>query len=501
MTNSAPQGANRVLRGQGITNAERRLNKLAGHSFLSLWSYPGLFRDHGPAKRGGDGAEICDLLVLFGNDVLIFSDKDCAFPDTGNLDHDWARWYRRAVRDSAKQLAGAKRWIEEHPDRVFLDPRCTQVFPLELPGDDARFHLIVVAHGAAERCRGALGGSGSLMLHPSIVGGQHLLPREQGGWPFAVGVVEPLNGFVHVIDDTTMDILLGTLDTVSDFVNYLNKKEALISSGRLISAAGEEELLAYYLAHMDEDGAHGFAIPSDVNGISLLEGLWDRFRISPERKAQLAADAVSYAWDDLIEVFNTHILDDTQYYRTPGSMADQERILRCLAAESRLGRRFLAKRLREVLEVSRSQFRTARVLLPARASGPYYVFLALGRPSASDYDEYREARRGLLGAYCQAVKVLFPEALDIVGIATEPLTDIDAERSEDALYLDARDWSEASQAEAEALKNDLHLLEDTKEFAGTEREYPIAIPQLKGRHRNLPCPCGSGKKYKFCHGK
>jgi hypothetical protein len=28
---------------------------------------------------------------------------------------------------------------------------------------------------------------------------------------------------------------------------------------------------------------------------------------------------------------------------------------------------------------------------------------------------------------------------------------------------------------------------------------PIA-EQVKGNQRNLPCPCGSGRKYKKCHG-
>ena len=65
--------------------------------------------------------------------------------------------------------------------------------------------------------------------------------------PLAIGEIDPLKGFVHVLDDTTLGILLGTLDTVTDFVDYLTKKERLITGGRLIAAAGEEELLAYYL--------------------------------------------------------------------------------------------------------------------------------------------------------------------------------------------------------------------------------------------------------------
>lgn len=38
------------------------------------------------------------------------------------------------------------------------------------------------------------------------------------------------------------------------------------------------------------------------------------------------------------------------------------------------------------------------------------------------------------------------------------------------------------------------------QFQGTEKkqERPHKIPKIR---RNEPCPCGSGKKYKFCHGR
>jgi hypothetical protein len=72
-----------VEKQEGTTAAERFLARLCSKSFLSLWSYPGVYRDQG--KRGpGDGKEICDLLVVFGDDIVVFSDKDCHFPASGN---------------------------------------------------------------------------------------------------------------------------------------------------------------------------------------------------------------------------------------------------------------------------------------------------------------------------------------------------------------------------------------------------------------------------------
>jgi preprotein translocase subunit SecA len=34
---------------------------------------------------------------------------------------------------------------------------------------------------------------------------------------------------------------------------------------------------------------------------------------------------------------------------------------------------------------------------------------------------------------------------------------------------------------------------------GEEKRKPIRVAKTPGR--NDPCPCGSGKKYKYCHGK
>src|SRR4051812_34436003 len=98
------------VRSDGVTTAERYLKRLCDRSFLSLWSYPGLYRDQGGGGGKGDGKELCDLLVVFENYIIIFSDKDCAFPDSGDLERDWCRWYRRAVEHSAKQVWGAERW-------------------------------------------------------------------------------------------------------------------------------------------------------------------------------------------------------------------------------------------------------------------------------------------------------------------------------------------------------------------------------------------------------
>jgi hypothetical protein len=125
----AASSSSKFVQSDGVNASERYLSKLAKRSFLSLWSYSGIYRDQGKKGKNSDGKEICDLLVVFGDHLIIFSDKDCEFPNTGDLDLDWSRWYRRAIEKSANQIWGAERWLLDYPNRVYLDRACSIFFP------------------------------------------------------------------------------------------------------------------------------------------------------------------------------------------------------------------------------------------------------------------------------------------------------------------------------------------------------------------------------------
>jgi hypothetical protein len=105
--------------------------------------------------------------VVFGDDVILFSDKSCAYPNSGRADLDWKRWKSRAVDESVRQLRRAARWLSEHPTEVYLDAKCTKSFPLSI-NPTGRFHQIVVAKEAGS---GPPQGTirGSLKIHAPIV--------------------------------------------------------------------------------------------------------------------------------------------------------------------------------------------------------------------------------------------------------------------------------------------------------------------------------------------
>jgi hypothetical protein len=183
-----------IEQSKGTTDSERYLAQLAEQSFLNLWSYPNVFNDKKP-YRNGDGQEICDLLVVCGDHVLIFSCKSIAWPGGDDVDLAWRRWSKRAIRDSAKQIRGAQRWLTNFPDRVFVDPKCTQRLPLQLPREDRRkVHGIVVALGAGAACKEYFKSQyGSFIIAPQLQGDAHFEGSHLR--PFTVGDVEPTGSF------------------------------------------------------------------------------------------------------------------------------------------------------------------------------------------------------------------------------------------------------------------------------------------------------------------
>lgn len=526
-----PHRAVPIERQQGTTSAERYLARLCEKSFLSLWSYPGVYRNQGN-KNGGDGKELADLLVVFDRDVLIFSDKDCKFPDSGKLDCDWGRWFRAAVQKSAEQVWGAERWVRRYPNRLYLDRKCTRQFPVVLPAaNDIRIHRIVVAHNAAKRCAEILGGSGSLMLFPALKGAAHFNgppPVIEGpdgeGWiadwkkrstsegkvmPFTIGDIDPAKGFVHVFDDTSLEVVMSTLDTIADFVKYLTLKEDFIRSGRLFYAAGEDDLLAHYLQNRNGDGKPSFFVPpNEGDSVILVEGEWEKLKNSPEWLSRTKANRVSYLWDFLIERFSGHIRDGTSLAYPDFAFGDQEVAVRALAKENRFHRRMLGYALNTFLSKPSKGFLTARVVKPVGRGSPHYIFLTVRPDGTESRETYREHRRAIMSMYALAAKKRFSEVKSVVVIATEP-QDFREFSSHDVCIAELdRDLTAEEVAMAQEIESKCGFLTKIGEpFHAKAFEYPPDQANKptenrpvnkSGSLRNQSCPCGSGRKFKHC---
>jgi len=457
----------------GFSDSEKYLAQLCEETFLSLWSHPNLFRAR--------NKELADLIVIFGNDVLIFSDKCCRFP-TGELKLAWQRWYRRAVRSSAKQLRRAAAWVRKHPGQIFLDARCEVAFPLPFPSRP-RLHLIAVAVGAAEACRREHGGSGSLIVSSDI-----------SEVPFHTCDLDPGADFVHVLDDVALDCLIRELDTVSDFLAYLSAREAFIRSGRFFGASGEEDLVGCYLSRVDDDGNHAFVFGGDERVI-LGEGFYSRLVGSDEYARRKEADEISYLWDGLIEHVAQNAMAGALVVGAEQPLAAHEEGLRIMAAEPRVARRGLAKCVRTVGTYRLDQTMFAR-FIEGDADRPGYLLMRLNN-EVEDYDVYRRTRLNMLEAYTLVTKDRHRDTREIVSIGFDRLDSDD--QSVDMLYTEFPEWTPAQSAHAEQLRRKLGWKDRSqlRRVAARESEYPEQRRRRKVG-RNEPCPCGSGIKYKKC---
>jgi hypothetical protein len=136
-----------------------------------------------------------------------------------------------------------------------------------------------------------------------------------------------------------------------------------------------------------------------------------------------------------------------------------------------------------LLEKTPPTFKGVRVVAPSKIGDPYFVFLIVPHIQGKSESDYRNVRGYLLESYCMVVKHDFPDAKDIVGIATEPLTD-QAHRSEDAIYLDARIWTSDQEEECKKLKQDLGLLETLQVIKSKEFEFPSNAKNIRKRHKS-----------------
>jgi hypothetical protein len=344
-----------------MNKSEEYVARLCEKTFLSLWSYP--------TPRGKDARkELCDILVVCDPDVIIFSIKEVEVKDSGNISRDWARWLKRSIDESTKQIYGAEGWINKSSHVITKDGKIMLPFP---DGICRRIHRVAVALGRGEK------------------------------WPLYLGDFG--KGFVHTFDEISLDIVMNELDTITDFVKYLSDVEAFLTKGVKITLnGGEEDLLALYLTN-------GRVFPDRFNALYLDDNLWKGFIKRPEYRAKKEADKDSYIWDRLIEIISNDF--QTGKMEVGDSLVDIEETLRIMAREARFSRRVLGQNFLEFMELARQK--RVRSRLSQSPSGVPYVFLA--RPHKED----RNYRREELGLRCFVARGMYPNQTNVVGIATE----------------------------------------------------------------------------------
>ncbi len=461
MSSSERSGVFDISDAEGVNESERLLMTLCRKSFLSLWAHANLHTDQDMRNGKGSAKEFADVMVMFGDDIVIFSDKHITYQSEADTAVTWRRWYKRAVTSSAKQLYGAKSWLERFPHRVFLDSKCTRPLPVQIPDiSKVRFHLVAVTRGSAEACAKHFPGSvGSHMIQTGL---DH---NAYADLPFTTGPLNPSKEFVHVFDEISLEVLMHEMSTVKDFVDYLEARKAfLLNPNTAVTSAGEEQLIASYLMHTDENERSFLPGTETVpHYISFDETLYPELLSRSEYREMHAQNEISGFWDALIEKFI--IVGDPTISDLGANQKNHETelALRLMASETRFMRRELSRHFFEMMKLAKSgqYVRRARTLTTRQAPDLLYIFLACPKLAGQSGAGYRQYRSRLLLSYAQCAKLKFTGAKTIIALGFDhPLKDYQG-GSEDVCVYIHDGYSEEERAEVEKLRAELGIYADS----------------------------------------
>ena len=380
-----------------MTRTEQIVAELCKGTFLSFWSFPN------PIGKSID-KELCDILVVCEPDVIIFSIKEINVKESGQPIVEIERWERNAIQKSVKQIYGAERYIRDKQE-VLLSDRLTKI---KLPDTGIRnVYRVAVTFGRGEK-----------------------FPSKEGDFG---------NGYVHVFDERSIEIVLKELDTISDFIDYLNAKEAFQRSPQKVISFSGEDLLAMYLQN-------GLQLPKNTDIFIIADEIWPGYAASTEYAEEKEANRISYVWDGVIEGL-TKDFHEGQLIENI-SISELELALRWMNKENRYQRRLLSHAFVGMFNQSQEERKKiSRIVLTENIDDPLYVFMS--RPL-----EHRDTAREELNLRCVVARSLYPEKERIIGIASEPEAP-DKGHSIDLVYMHLTGWDEEMQLRAKSIQDEL----------------------------------------------
>jgi len=385
----------------GLTPSEQFVAGLCERAFLRLWTHPN--------PVGKKGKELCDCLIVCGVHVIVVSVKEIEFRDTGDKT-GWERWHKSAIDKSVQQIWGAERWLKSS-ESVQTTTGREVCLP---PHQRRKYHRISVS----------LGGRGKVPVRWGDFG----------------------NGFVHVFDEHNLAEIFLELDTITDFVSYLEACEALLSNGvqPLFDGGGVEDLLALYVRNGDSFGLPEEAHTSD-SLIVVGEGIWNQLVNSPEYKERNTDLQSSYAWDRLIEHYADDLLSGGMFDLYSKEVTNDELALVAMALQPRSYRATLADALLAFLAPAKQKIASRAVIGDQNIA---FVFLAA---DSSD----REHRSRELALRCLVVRGKCPGVTTVVGIATDRPRGSAGGYSSDIAYIHFEELTDEQLRNIEKIQSEL----------------------------------------------
>ncbi len=379
-----------------MTPSEEYVSKLCEKSFLPFWSYL--------SPLGKKGKELCDILIVCGNDIVIISVKDIRVSNHPEVSVKYERWYKKAITGSIDQIFGAERFIETVDDIILNDRETT----IKLANRRTRaIYRIAVAFGSNKD-----------------------FPLESGDFG---------NGFIHVFDEESTFTVINELDTFPDFINYLKAKEEF-AKGKRIMLYKEVDFLAFYLKTALELNTKN--IP---NVVTLDRGLWDEYIKSKEYNRWQQDIQISLIWDEIVNhLFKLHIQNKSNSQK----WSELEIATRIIALECRNNRIVLGEAIEDAI-IKNVRARIIKLEIDTQQA---YVYLKID----SKNWEYREKE---LELRCLIARKSSPTTPIIIGIAIG--VNPQGERIFDYAYFNIPELSKETIDKVEQAKHELGFFTNT----------------------------------------
>ncbi len=343
-----------------MTPSEEMVSTICKASFLPFWTYPNPF-------RRDNKKELTDVLIVCDPYVIIISVKEINITPCEDREVESNRWYKRAIEKSYSQIYGAERIIKGGITEVFLKENNSTInFP------------------SLERMK---------IIRIGVSIGRKM------GYALPFGNFE--GGFIHFFDQFSFPVLFQELDTITDFVNYIEAKERYFKSGRNIKFSTECDILAIYL--------HGGRVFPDGFDIAVVEpNVWNQFIGKDEFLKRKEQERVSYIWDRIIgEFYDGHSRNELLF---SNGYEGTEQSLRVMANETRFSRMMLSKAFLDAIGFF-SESRVGARLVESMNKVTYVYMVE------EHDDENRDDRVQSLGLRCLAARNMVDNSI-VVGIAS-----------------------------------------------------------------------------------
>jgi hypothetical protein len=343
-----------------VTPSEEMVSTICKASFLPFWTYPNPF-------RRDNKKELTDVLIVCDPYVIIISVKEINITPCEDKEVESRRWYNRAIEKSYSQIYGAERIIKDSVTEIFLkENNSTISFP------------------SLERMK---------IIRIGVSIGRKM------GYALPFGRFE--GGFIHFYDQFSFPVLFQELDTITDFVNYIEAKERYFEAVKNIKFSTECDILAIYL--------HRGRVFPDGFDMALVEpNVWNQFIGKDEFLKRKEQERVSYIWDRIIgEFYDGYSRNELLFI---DGYEGTEQSLRVMANETRFSRMMLSESFLDAIGFFSESRVGARIL--ESINEVTFVFLVYEHD-----EENRNNRIQSLGLRCLAARNMVDNSI-VVGIAT-----------------------------------------------------------------------------------